>query len=133
PREPGGRGCDMRRASPNVAGGCFSYWVRQRLPLTSTGLELKGRNSLVPSLRPSKLEGQSNFVNPGLFLLNVGTDIDVTPKLKMFLNANFLRFHHTEVLERLLFQPNIRDNIGIDRSIGARWRPFLIETVLLTA
>ena len=119
--------------NPNFAGGGFSYWVRQGLPLTSTGLELKGRNSLVPSLRPSKLEGQSNFVNPGLFLLNVGTDIDVTPKLKMFLNANFLRFHHTEVLERLLFQPNIRDNIGIDWSIGARWRPFLIENVEITA
>ena len=133
PDDSTARGFDMILDNPNFAGGGFSYWVRQGLPLTSTGLELKGRNSLVPSLRPSKLEGQSNFVNPGLFLLNVGTDIDVTPKLKMFLNANFLRFHHTEVLERLLFQPNIRDNIGIDWSIGARWRPFLIENVMITA
>ncbi len=133
PDDSTARGFDMILDNPNFAGGGFSYWVRQGLPLTSTGLELKGRNSLVPSLRPSKLEGQSNFVNPGLFLLNVGTDIDVTPKLKMFVNVNFLRFHHTEVLERLLFQPNIRDNIGIDWSIGARWRPFLIENVEITA
>ena len=135
-RKPGdkiARGFDMILDNPNFAGGGFSYWVRQGLPLTNTGLELKGRNSLVPSLRASKIEGQANFVNPGLFLFNVGTDIDVTPKLKMFLNANFLRFHHTEVLERLLFQPNIRENIGIDWSIGARWRPFLIENVVVTA
>jgi len=135
-RKPGdkiARGFDMILDNPNFAGGGFSYWVRQGLPLTNTGLELKGRNSLVPSLRASKIEGQPNFVNPGLFLFNVGTDIDVTPKLKMFLNANFLRFHHTEVLERLLFQPNIRENIGIDWSIGARWRPFLIENVVVTA
>jgi len=133
PNDNTARGFDMILDNPNFAGGGFSYWVRQGLPLTNTGLELKGRNSLVPSLRSSKLEGQPNFINPGLFLLNLGTDIEVTPKLKMFLNANLLRFHHTEALERLLFQPNIRENIGIDWSIGARWRPFLIENVVVTA
>src|SRR5207247_2005356 len=83
-------------------GGGFSYWVRQGLPLTGTGLELVGRNSLVPSLRSSKIEGQPNFVNPGLFLFNVGADVELTPKLKAILNVNYLRFHHTAVLERLL-------------------------------
>jgi len=133
PTDGMGRGFDMIFDNPNFAGGGFSYWVRQGLPLTNTGLELVGRNSLVPSLRSSKIEGQPNFVNPGVFLFNVGVDADVTPKLKTFVNVNFLRFHHTEVLERLLFQPNIENDIGIDYSLGVRWRPFLIDNVVVTA
>jgi len=126
------RGFDTIFDNPNFAGGGFSYWVRQGLPLTGTGLELVGRNSLVPSLRSSKIEGQPNFVNPGLFLFNVGADVELTPKLKAILNVNYLRFHHTAVLERLLFQPNIREDIGIDYSLGLRWRPFLIDNVVIT-
>jgi len=126
------RGFDMIFDNPNFAGGGFSYWVRQGLPLTNTGLELKGRNSLVSNLRSSKIEGQPNFVNPGLFLLNVGLDASVTPKLTTFLNVNFLRFQHTAVLERLLFQSDISHDIGIDYSVGLRWRPFLIENVVVT-
>lgn len=127
------RGFDMIFDNPNFAGGGFSYWLRQGLPLTNTGLELVGRNSLVPSLRSSKIEGQPNFVNPGLFLLNVGTDVELTPKVRAALNVNFLRFHHTEALERVLFQPGISHNIGIDYSLGVRWRPFLIDNVVITA
>ena len=133
PTDTVARGFDMIFDNPNFAGGGFSYWVRQGLPLTNTGLELVGRNSLVPSLRSSKIEGQPNFVNPGLFLLNVGTDIEVTPKLKALLNVNFLRFQHTQVLEKLLFQRHISPEIGIDYSLGVRWRPFLIENVVVTA
>jgi hypothetical protein len=125
-------GFDAIMDNPNFAGGGFSYWVRQGLPLTGTGLELKGRNSLLPALRSGKLEGQPNFVNPGLFLLNVGLDVDVTPRLKTFLNVNLLRFHRTEILERVLFQPRIRHDVGIDYSLGVRWRPFLNDNVIVT-
>lgn len=127
------RGFDTIFDNPNFAGGGFSYWVRQGLPLTGTRLELVGRNSLVPSLRSSKIEGQPNFVNPGLFLFNVGTDVALTPKLKAILNVSYLRFHHTQVLERLLFQPKIRNEIGMDYSVGLRWRPLLIENLVVTA
>ena len=126
------RGFDTIFDNPNFAGGGFSYWIRQGLPLTGTGLELVGRNSLVPSLRSSKIEGQPNFINPGLFLFNVGADLELTPKLKAVLNVNYLRFHRTNVLERVLFQPNIRNDIGVDYSAGFRWRPFLIENIVLT-
>jgi hypothetical protein len=126
-------GFDAIMDNPNFAGGGFSYWVRQGLPLTGTGLELKGRNSLLPALRSGKLEGQPNFMNPGLFLLGAGLDADVTPKLKAFLNVNFLRFDRTAVLERLLFQPKIRHDIGIDYSLGVRWRPFLNDNMIVTA
>ncbi len=127
------RGFDMILDNPNFAGGGFSYWVRQGLPLTNTGLELVGRNSLVPSLRSSKIEGQPNFVNPGVFVLNAGLEADLTPKLKTFLNVNYLRFHHTEVLERELFQSKVSPEIGVDYSLGVRWRPFLIDNVMVTA
>ena len=132
PRDKIARGFDAILDNPNFAGGGFSYWVRQGLPLTSTSLELKGRNSLLPALRSSKIEGQPNFVNPGLFLLGAGTDIEITPKLRASLNVNFLRFHHTEPLSLLLFQPHIRHDIGIDTSLGFRYRPFLNENVAIT-
>jgi hypothetical protein len=133
PRRRVSGGFDAIMDNPNFAGGGFSYWVRQGLPLTGTGLELKGANSLLPALRSSKLEGQPNFMNPGLFLLNAGLDADLTPKLKAFLNVNFLRFDRTAILEQFLFQPKIRHDIGIDYSLGVRWRPFLNDNVIVTS
>jgi len=46
----------------------------------------------VPDLRSSKFEGQSNFTNPGLQLLNAGMDFQVTPTCRVFTNANYLWF-----------------------------------------
>lgn len=132
PRDKYARGFDSIFDNPNFAGGGFSYWVRQGLPLTGTKLELTGRNSLLTSLRSSKLEGQPNFVNPGLFLLGTGADIEITPKLRASVNVNFLRFHQTQSLSLLLFQPKIGHNIGVDTSLGFRYRPFLNENVVIT-
>ena len=49
---------------PNFAGGQFSFWNRQQIRLQ--GVNLVQRLSLVPDLRSSKIQGQANFVNPGL-------------------------------------------------------------------
>ena len=133
PQDRFARGFDMILDNPNFAGGGFSYWVRQGLPLANTGLELTGRNSLLANLRSSKIEGQPNFVNPGVFLFGVGGDFEILPTLKAILNVNYLRFHHTETLEFLQFRRNIRNDIGIDYSLGFRWRPFLIENVVVTS
>jgi hypothetical protein len=127
------RGFDSIFDNPNFAGGAFSYWVRQGIPLTGTGVELVGRNSLVPSLRSSKIEGQPSYVNPGLFLIGAGADIEITPRLRASLNVNHLRFHHTESLELLLLQDRVRPLIGTDYSLGFRYRPLLIDNVILTA
>jgi hypothetical protein len=70
-------GFDSILDNPNFAGGDFSYWQRQAIPLF--GVNLTNRQSLLPDLRSSKLEGQSNFVNPGLFLVNGGIDFELTP------------------------------------------------------
>jgi len=124
-----GEGFDAIFDNPNFAGGEFSYWQRQTVRLF--GVNLVNRQSLVPNLRSSKFEGQTNFVNPGLYLINVGLDADVTPRFKLIGNANLLWFEQTEILEQFVFQSDIRNFIGVDLSLGAEYRPYLNNNVLL--
>jgi hypothetical protein len=125
-------GFDAIFDDPNFAGGQFSFWNRQGIRLTQTGVGLVQPNSLLPSLRSSKIEGQANFVNPGIFIYNAGVDVEVTQRLKAVLNVNYLRFHRTQSLEYVLFQNNIRHDIGFDYSLGIAYRPFLINNMTLT-
>jgi hypothetical protein len=131
PADDDARAFDAIFDEPLFAGGEFSFWNRQGIRLTGTGVGLVQPNSLLPSLRTSKIEGQSNFVNPGLFLFNVGSDLELTPKLRTLINVNFLRFQHTEPLELLLFQAPIRRSIGTDYSIGVQYRPLLNNNVVI--
>jgi hypothetical protein len=132
PQSPVARGFDAIFDNPNFAGGFFSFWNREGIRLTGSGVGLVGSDSLIPSLRSSKIQGQANFVNPGLFLWNVGTDIDVTPKLKSFVNVNLIRFQHTAPLETVLFQSPIHAGVGADSSIGFNYRPPLSDNIVLT-
>ena len=124
-------GFDTILDNPNFAGGGFSYWQRQQIGLFGTSL--KNRMSLVPDLRSSKFQGQSNFVNPGLQLFNVGFDVDVTPQLRFIHNTNFLFFDSTKVLEQFVFQDKISRTIGTDLSLGMEYRPMLNNNVVITA
>jgi hypothetical protein len=126
------RGFDAIEDFPEFAGGIFSLWNREGIKLTGTGLFLTAPDSLLPSLRTNKEEGQANFVNPGILLVNAGTDLNLTPKLKGFLNVNYLRFERTEPLELLLFQSPIRHSIGVDSSLGVKYRPGLTDNIVLT-
>jgi Carboxypeptidase regulatory-like domain len=132
PRDGRARGFDSIDDLPNFAGGLFSFWNREAIRLTGSGVELTTEDSLLPSMRSSKEEGQSNFVNPGIFLVNAGADFNITPKLKGFANFNFLRFMRTEPLEYVLFQSDIRHTIGEDLGIGVQYRPPLSENLVLT-
>jgi hypothetical protein len=127
------RGFDAIEDFPEFAGGIFSLWNREGIRLTGTDVGLTSPDSLLPSLRSDKDEGQANFVNPGIFLANLGTDFDFTPKLRGFVNVNYLRFMRTEPLELLLFQSPIHHSIGVDSSIGVRYRPPLTENISITA
>jgi hypothetical protein len=126
-------GFDAIEDFPEFAGGIFSLWNREGIRLTGTDVGLTSPDSLLPSLRSDKDEGQANFVNPGIFLANLGTDFDLTPKLRGFVNVNYLRFMRTEPLELLLFQSPIHHSIGVDSSIGVRYRPPLTENISITA
>lgn len=132
PRDGRARGFDSIVDLTNFAGGIFSYWNRETIRLTGSGVALTTNGSLLPDMRSSKEEGQANFVNPGIFLVNAGTDIDITPKLKGFANFNFLRFMRTESLENILFQTPIRHTIGEDLGVGVQYRPALSENLVLT-
>jgi hypothetical protein len=115
----------------NFAGTQFSYWGRQKIMLFGVGLTQEF--SLLPDLRSSKNQGQSNFVNPGFELLNVGVDVDLTPKLKSINNCNFMWFDKTAPLSTLVFQGGINRFIGVDLSTGMEYRPFLSNNVIMQA
>jgi len=132
PTDDKASGFDAIFDDPNFVGGQFSYWNRQGIRLVSTEIGLVSGNSLLPSLRSSKTEGQANFVNPGIFIYNLGLDAEVTQTVKTVFNANYLRFHRTEPLEYVLFQPGVRHEIGFDLSMGVVYRPLLINNLTFT-
>jgi len=124
---------DRGQTNPLFEGGGINLFNRQTIPLTGAGVTLLSFNSLMPTLRSSKEEGQANFINPGIIIFNAGVEAKLTPKLRLQANANYLRFHRTEVLEALLFQGGIRREIGWDYGLGAQYRPLLSENVVVTA
>jgi hypothetical protein len=130
PRNHTATGFDSIIDNPFFAGGQFSFWQREAIPLFGTNLV--NRFSLLPDLRSSNLNGESNFVNPGLLLLNFGVDFDLTPKARMFNNFNLLWFDNTAVLEQFLAQPHIERFIGEDLSTGIEYRPLLNNNLILT-
>lgn len=127
------RGFDSIVDDTHFAGSDFSFWDSEGLRLTGTGIALVTPMSLLPSLRANKEEGQSNFVNPGLLLFNLGADFNLTPKLRAFVNTNYLRFDRTEPLELLLFQRPIVHSIGTDFGAGFEYRPPLSENIVVCA
>jgi hypothetical protein len=132
PTDDKATGFDAIFDDPNFVGGQFSYWNRNGIRLTQTGVGLVQPNSILPSLRSSKTQGQANFVNPGIYIYNAGIDLELTQRIKAVFNVNYLRFHRTEPLEYVLFQNRIRHDIGWDYSLGVAYRPFLINNVTIT-
>jgi len=127
-----GEGFDAVFDNPQFAGAGTSFWVRQAIPLTGTKVDLVGASSLLPSLRSSKEEGQASFVNPGLRLVGLGADAEITPKVRASANLNLLWFDDPSSIELLLFQPGIDRFIGTDLGCGVQWRPFLNNNMMVT-
>jgi len=126
-------GFDSIVDNPNFTGGPFSWYVHQGFNLAGTAVNLKQRDSLLPDLRTSKTEGQANFVNPGILVPGVGTEIDVTPKLRAFGNINYILFNDTEPIETTLLTPTIHHDLGWDFSLGVQYRPLLTDNVIISA
>ena len=128
-------GFDAIFENPIFAGADTSYWIRQTIPFAGGGraVFLNQRNGLLVDLRSSKEQGQSNFNNPGLILLGVGADFDVTPRFRVSANANHLQFAQTETLEELRSEGSIPQEIGWDLSVAAIWRPKQIQNVVVRA
>lgn len=132
PYDRSANGFDSIFDNPLIAGADTSYWIRQAIPfIGGGGVQLTGRNSLLPNLRSSKEQGQSNFVNPGLLLIGGGTDLDLTPELRLSFNANHMWFDNTSSLEALRNQGSIRNDIGTDLSAALIYRPIFIQNIVL--
>lgn len=125
-------GFDSILDNPNFTGGPFSYYVHQGFNLGGTSVGLKTRGSLLPNLRTSKTEGQANFVNPGVFVYGVGMEIELTPKLRTFLNANYIRLAETDPIKTALISDEIDPEIGFDLSIGFQYRPLLTDNIIIS-
>ena len=118
---------------PFFIGGPFSYFSHQGFNLAGTAVNFKQRDSLVVDFRTSKSEGQSNFVNPGALIFGYGLDADITPKLRSFVNVNYVRTVDTATTELVLFTNHASNDFGLDCSAGFEWRPLLTENIILTA
>jgi len=127
-------GFDAILENPQFAGADTSFFIRQAVPLIGGGgVALSGRNGILPSLRSSKDQGQSDFVNPGLTLLGVGADLDLTPTLRLLGNASALRFNETEILGVLRNQQPPSKDIGTDVSAGIQYRPLYSQNIVITS
>jgi hypothetical protein len=125
-------GFDTIQENPQFAGADTSYWIRQGIPLIGGGgVNLTSPNGVLPDLRSSGDQGQSNFVNPGLFLAGIGTDSDLTPELRFSTNFNYLAFADTQTLEFLRNQGNIHNSIGYDLSGAFTYRPLFSNNIVL--
>ena len=133
PTDSHATGFDTVFDRPFFIGGPFSFFSHQGFNLGGTSVNFKQRDSLVIDFRTSKTEGQANFVNPGAIIVGYGLDADVTPKLKSFVNVNYIRTVTTEPTELVLFTNHASNDFALDCSGGFEWRPFLTENVILTA
>jgi hypothetical protein len=128
-----GSGFDTILDNPNFIGGPFSYYSRQGFIFGDTDVNLKQDNSLVLDLRSSKTEGQANFVNPGVFIYGIGSDMDLLPNLKLFLNANYIRMADVQPVDLALHTANVTPEIGWDLSAGVQYRPLLTDNIIISA
>jgi len=125
-------GYDAIFENPLIAGADNSFWIRQAIPLIGGGrVALSGQNGVLNSLRSNKFQGQSNFTNPGIILVGLGADFEVTPQIRVSLNANQLAFADTAVLEAARNQAGLRRRIGADLSMSITYRPFTSQNVIL--
>jgi hypothetical protein len=85
------------------------------------------------NLSSNKFLGQSNFVNPGIFIAGIGEEWTLTPKVKFLANLNYLMFMNTDSIKTALVTENIDREIGWDLSFGVEYRPLLTDNVRLVA
>lgn len=132
-RDGRGGGFDGILDSPAFAGAPFSFFGRHGFNLGGSTVNLKSRNSFFPSLRASKLEGQANFVNPGLMLLGLGLDARLTQRLRAEVHANYVRLSETGALQEFLGMSESSHELGVDLSAGLTYRPMLTQNIVVQA
>ena len=124
-------GFDPIFENPQFAGADTSFWIRQGIPFIGGGfVSISPRNAVVPDLRPSKEQGQSSFIGPGLGLVGIGADFDLMPELRLSTNLSYLEFDNTTVLSVARGQGRIANPVGGDISAAIVYRPLFIQNVV---
>ena len=131
PFDKSAHGFDGISQSALFAGADSSFFIHQQLPLVLDQLNLKVRDSLFPDLRSTAAPGESNYENPGLRLVGLGTDFDFSPAVRLSFDADHLWFDQTATLNAILGQRLAGRNIGTDLSFDLFYRPLDSQNVIL--
>jgi hypothetical protein len=125
-------GFDSIFENPIFAGADTSYIISQGIPfIGGGGVALVQPHGMLMDLRTSKEQGQSNFDNPGLRLIGLGADFDVSPRSRISGNLNEWWFDNTATLEAARQQTAIGRNIGTDASVAWIYRPLFTQNIVL--
>ena len=131
PFDKSAHGFDGISVSALFAGADSSFFIHQQLPLALDQINLKVRDSFYPDLRSSASPGQSNYENPGLRLVGVGTDLDFSPALRLSFDANHLWFDQTATLTDILGRVIPGRDIGTDVSFDLFYRPLDSQNIIM--
>jgi hypothetical protein len=124
-------GFDGISQSALFAGADSSFFIHQALPLVLSQLNLKGRDSLFVDMRSAADPGVSNFENPGLRLLGMGADFDLSPAVRLSFDANHLWFDQTAPLADVLGRTIPGRDIGTDLSFDLFYRPWDSQNIII--
>ena len=105
-----------------------SACARPHWPRAETAIRSTARRR--DSTRSSKDQGQSNFTNPGLALIGIGADVDVSPRWRAIANLNQLWFVNTSSLSVLRNQGDIDRALGTDLSVALQYRPLFNQNIV---
>ena len=122
PTDGTARGFSAIFENARFAGGPFSFWNRQTIPLTQTGVKLVNANSLIPDLRSSKEEA-GQLRQPGPLLAGLQFDVRLTPKLASGRERNTCGSTGPSRSELVLFQP-LDPRSGSTTGSGSDGGPF---------
>ena len=125
------RGFDGISVSALFAGADSSFFIHQQIPLALDQINLKVRDSFYPDLRSATASGQSNYENPGLRLIGLGTDLDFSPALRLSFDANHLWFDQTATLTAILGRSIPGRDIGTDVSFDLFYRPLDSQNIIM--
>ncbi|HEV3206386.1 MAG TPA: hypothetical protein VGZ28_05495 [Terriglobales bacterium] len=122
PNDNKDRGFDSISDAVQLFGGPISYFVGEDIKFGAG--DLVRANSFYPSLRGGN--GQANYVNPGLQLLNGGMDVTISPRFQLALNANYTRFNTLGAFANAGNTFNVfHKDAGIEGNAFLRIKPFL--------
>ena len=124
------RGFAGLNATPLFAGADASLFLHQRLPL-SGAVDLKQRDRLFPDLRVPGGQSAPSFVGPGLDLVGLGADFDLTPSLRVSVDANRVLFSEVAALRQITGRAGLGRDVGFDFSVDTFYRPFDSQNLIL--